>query len=85
MKYNLLKNRNSYGRILGASILTLVILVTAIFALVISSPDTIEAAIGNDFEYDFGDAPDDFSHQYNTTLANNGASHINGSGYLLGH
>ncbi len=78
MRNNFIKNRSSFGRIFGASVLALVMLVTAIFALVLSSPATISA--NNEVEYDWGDAPD----SYNTTFANNGARHINDSGYFLG-
>ncbi len=84
MKNNFIKSRSSYGRIFGASILAIFMLVSAIFGLILTSSDTIEAAIENDFEYDFGDAPDDFSHHYNTLLASNGARHINDSGYFIG-
>jgi len=78
MIYNFIKNKSSFGRIFGASILALVMLVTAIFALVVSSPDPIKASVED--IYDFGDAWDSL----NTTLANDGARHINDSGYFLG-
>jgi hypothetical protein len=79
MKNKFLKNRNSYGRIFGVSILTLMMLMTAIVALMVTTSDTTKANFY--CEYDFGDAPDP---TYPTTLSNDGARHVNDSNYFIG-
>jgi hypothetical protein len=79
MEYNFLKNRNSFGKIFGASILALVMLATALFTFALTSPQPVEAQI--EFGYDYGDAPDP---DYPTLNTSNGARHVLDSDYWLG-
>jgi len=78
MKYNFMKSRSSYGKIFGASTLALVMLMSAILA-VVPTP----TAQPNGCEYDFGDAPDP---DYPTLFASNGAQHkiVHASAFYLG-